>query len=330
MRRGLTKRDLAMAYGYRRYRSYRYRSNWGYNPPSKYTKLQGIFGSAVDEIKRQFFMLDSDAMDELLADYGAAHGKSAENYARATMPKWKSGATKLSGQTMERLIELVPPYLSAKQRLEILKLILARHHRTPSTQTIKINVKEPGPGLAAIDTALQQLRVTDELAYLPPYVMEAAKWLYDDDMTAARGVMVSLAAAETRALKASAEREIALLKQTLQSTKIKAASYSVRTPGGNLEIVAYTPSLCFVATTCFGQHDRRTETLRFWRDEVLLQRAWGRRFIVWYYLNGEQLSQRIAQRPYLLGPTRILLTMFTKALTIFRIPPSRGGRNTDV
>lgn len=318
-----------MAYGYRRYRSYRYRSNWGYNPPSKYTKLQGVFGTAVDEIKRQFFMLDTEAMDELLSDYGAIHGKSAEHYARATMHKWKSGKTKLSGQTMERLIELVPPYLSPKQRLEILKQILARHQRTPSTQTIKINIKDPGPGLSAIDSALQQLRVTDQLAYLPSYVMDAAKWLYDDDMTAARGVMVSLAAAETLALKASAEREISLLKQTLQSGKIKAASYSVRTPGGNLEVVAYTPSFCFVATTCFGNHDPRTEALRAWRDDFLISRKWGRKFIVWYYSHGEGLARLIGQRQYLLTPTRLLLSTFTRVLMATRSMKASESRDAD-
>ncbi len=318
-----------MSYGYRRYRSYRYR-NWGSNPPSKYTKLQGLFGSAVDEIKRQFFQLDSDAMEELLADYGIIHGKSAESYARTTMPKWKSGATKLSGQTMERLIELVPPYLSAKQRLDLIKIILERHKRIPATQIIKINVKEPGPGLSAIDTALQQLRVTDELAYLPSNAMDAAKWLYDDDVTAARGVMISIATAETRALKQSAEREISLLKQTLQSGKVKAASYSVRTPGGNLEIVAYTPSLCFVATRCFGQHDPRTEALRQWRDHTLVNHKAGRSFIVWYYINGERLAGVIGSRPYVLAPTRLVLSAVSSAIMTFCRARSLESRDQNV
>jgi hypothetical protein len=219
---------------------------------------------------------------------------------------------------MERLMELVPPYLSAKQRLELLKIILERYKRTPTTQTIKINVKEPAAGLAAIDSALQQLRVTDELAYLPSHVMDAAKWLYDDDVTAARGVMTSIAAAETRALKHSAEREVSLLKQTLQSGKIKAASYSVRTPGGNLEIVAYTPSLCFVATICFGPDDPKTEALRRWRDSDLMNTKSGRKFIVWYYSNGDEIARTIGKRPYLLVPTRMLLSALTYAITKFR------------
>lgn len=293
--------------GYRHYRSYRYR-NWGNNPPSKYSKLQGLFGDAVAEIRRQFFKLDREAMNELLCDYGEMHGQAAENYARATMPKWKSGSTKLSGQTMERLIELVPPYLTPKQRLEILQIILAKHKKVAPTITIKVNSKEPAAGLSEVDAALRKIEVTDELAYLPAQVMEAAKWLYDDDVTAARGVMISLAAAETSALKQSAEREINLLKRTLNSGQVKAASYSVKTPGGNLNIVAYTPSKCFVATACFGQNDDRTKFFRSWRDTFLAESELGRDFIVWYYNNGELLANVLARNRALLWVTKFILT----------------------
>lgn len=300
---------------YRGYRSYRYR-NWGNNPPSKYSKLQAMFGQAVEEIKKQFFKLDSEALSELLLDYGEMHGKSAASYAKDTMPKWKSGSTKLSGQTLERLIELVPPYLSAKQRLEILQMILSKNKRITSTQLIKINVKDPTAGMAEVDFALRSIKVTDELAYLPPRVMEAAQWLYDDDVTAARAVLISIASAETAALMQSAEREINLLKRTLSSGQIKAASYSVQTPGGNLNIVAYTPSICFVATTCFGQDDERTKTLRNWRDEVLIHGPNGRRFIVWYYKNGEYFSQKLAKNSMALWITRIILTGFSTLLRL--------------
>jgi hypothetical protein len=300
---------------YYRYRSYRYR-NWGNNPPSKYSKLQALFGEAVEEIKRQFFKLDPQALSELLLDYGEMHGKSAASYAKETMPKWKSGTIKLSGQTLERLIELVPPYLSAKQRLEILQMILSKNKRNASTQVVKINVKEPNAGMAEVDAALRSIKVTDELAFLPPRVMEAAQWLYDDDVTAARAVMISIASAETSALMQSAEREINLLKRTLSSGQIKAASYSVQTPGGNLNIVAYTPSKCFVATTCFGQDDERTRTFRNWRDDVLIHRPNGRRFIVWYYNNGEYFSQSIAKNKSALWITRSILTGFS---TIIRL-----------
>jgi hypothetical protein len=41
-------------------------------------------------------------------------------------------------------------------------------------------------------------------------------------------------------------------------------------------VVAYTPSICFVATVYFGNDAQETKALRRWRDDYLLQRVWGR------------------------------------------------------
>ena len=295
-----------MAYGYgRRYRSYRYRG-WS-NAPSKYSQLQRKFGPAVSKIKLAFFNLDTETMDELLSDYGSFHGASAEKYARASIPEWRRGAKKMSGQTMERLVELVPPYLAAEQRFDILQDVIKHNKIAPGTERININLKKPEEGLAAVDAALKRIRITDDLAYLPPSVMEAASWLYDDDATAARAVLIRIAAAETQALKKSAEREIALLKRTIASGQIKNANYTVETPAGNLVITASVPSKCFVATVAFGESDARTETQRNWRDTTLIKYVAGRRFIDWYYRNGEAISVCLGTNALILAATRVTL-----------------------
>lgn len=295
-----------MAYRYgRSYRSYRYRG-WS-NAPSKYNQLQRKFGPAVSKIKLAFFNLDAEAMDNLLSDYGSFHGASAEKYARDSIPDWRRSAKNMSGQTMERLVELVPPYLAAEQRFDILQDVIRHNERAPRTERIDINLKKPEEGLAAVDAALDRIRITDDLAYLPSSVMDAASWLYDDDATTARAVLVRIAAAETQALKKSAEREIGLLKRTIASGQIKTASYTVETPAGNLVITASVPSKCFVATVAFGENDARTKTLRIWRDTTLVKSAAGRRFIDWYYRNGEVLSLYLGMNALTLATTRIAL-----------------------
>lgn len=223
-------------------RSYRYRS-WSPNPPSKYSRLQDMFGQALEKIKTYFFSMDEEAMNDLLIEYGRVHGKSAETYARKTMEDWRQGNTKLSGQTMERLVELVPPCLTAEQRLEILTDILEKNEQPTSSRTIQVNIKDPEPGLSEIDKALEDIKITDELAFLPKRVMDAAQWLYNDDISAARSMLISIAAADTQALKNSSQREINLLKRTLQSGQIQSANYTVKTPAGDLHIIAYTPTL---------------------------------------------------------------------------------------
>lgn len=104
-------------YGNRRYRSWRSRG-LGRSGPSKFSVLSELFGNALAQIRDAFKNLDEDALDELFSDYGSIYGDAAERYARKTFPSWESGAIKLSGQTMERLVELVPPYLEPEQRPE--------------------------------------------------------------------------------------------------------------------------------------------------------------------------------------------------------------------
>ena len=175
--------------GYYRYRG-RYkgwRSN-GYTP-SKYTLLSRLFGDAVYGIKQAFLSLDEEPLKDLLEDYKDIYGSSAKQYARRTFLKWKSGETKLSGQTMERLIELVPPYLSSEQRFDLLRQVLKKNPPSRPYKSIRVNVKDPEEGFSEINLALESLVHEDVLAHVPDKVMEAASWLYDDDITVARSML---------------------------------------------------------------------------------------------------------------------------------------------
>ncbi len=61
---------------------------------------------------------------------------------------------------------------------------------------------------------------------------------------------------------------------------------------------------CFVATTAYGSYDHpNVRILRRFRDRVLAQHGWGRRFIQWYYANGRTLAAPFQGRPW----ARVLL-----------------------
>lgn len=226
---------------YRGYRSWRSRG-WGDSRgPSKYSVLASLFGEAVSEIKSSFLSLKSDALDELFEDYADMHGDGPAKYARDTFPKWKNGQTKLSGKTMERLIELVPPYLSPDQRFELLKIVLKKHKVSGLSKRIDVDTDEPSSGFHLIDEALSELVVRDPLASIPERVMNAAKWLYDDDITAARSMLAEADRLENDIVRANARKELEMLKRTIKNKQIKTASYSVEMPSGRLHVSVHTP-----------------------------------------------------------------------------------------
>lgn len=238
------------SYRRRSYKSWRSRGYGRSSAPSKYTALFQKFGAVVGEIRKAFLALEEDALDELFQDYGAIHGTSAEAYARKTYPAWKIGKTTLSGQTLERLVELVPPYLEPVQRMTLVKLLAKQHEPRGGKpyKSISINIAEPGTAFAEIDAALRDMETEDVLAHIPEHVMSAAKWLYDDDVTAARAVLAEAKRAENELIKQAARKELELLKRTITSGQVKTANYSVELPAGRLSVHAFTPAKGLFAT----------------------------------------------------------------------------------
>lgn len=237
-------------YKRRSYRSWRSRGHGKTYEPSKYVILARMFGPIISEIRQAFLALREDALDELFQDYGSIHGASAERYARKTFPHWSSGNTKLSGQTMERLVELVPPYLDPEQRISIIKKLVEHHKpRAPTQQKfISINIESPNDAFGEIEAAFREMNISDALAPVPEHVMKAATWLYDDDITAARSIISESVRYQNEIMKKSARREVDLLKRTIASGQIKTASYSVELPSGSINIQAYTPQKSIIKT----------------------------------------------------------------------------------
>jgi hypothetical protein len=296
----------------RAFRGYRYRAQG----PCKHSVLSALFGPMVGQIRSAFLNLEEGALEELLEDYAAAHGKSAATYAQKTYPKWKSGATNLSGQTMERLVALVPPYLSTDQRFELVSAVLKKHKPNVVTKTVRINVERPEVGFRELDSVLASMTHEATLAYLPERVLDAAKWLNDDDVTVSRAMLAEAERRENDLVRASATKEIALLRRTIESGQVKSASYSVSLPSGRLSVVAFKSSACFVAGVCFGQESVEVTYLRNWRDEVLLQSTHGRTFVLWYYRHGERLSEAIGGSKLLLAGTRRFIRFSVNILKI--------------
>ena len=292
--------------GYRRYARKRWRNKY----QAKYSELVSLFGSAVEDVRKAFMAMGCHNLDALLADYGEIYGQSAERYARGAFDNWKNGQRRLSGQTLERLVELVPPYLSFSERYAILRSVIKHNKPTGTHKTVRVNIKEPSAGFAEASRALASMDYSDPLAYLPEKVMKAATWLYANDVTAARAMLAQADRVENDLMRESAAREFELLRRTITSGQIKSASYSLSLPAGRLSLVAYDPSFCFVATVCCGPEVPETKVLRQWRDHYLVEQAWGRRFVVWYYANGEHLARLVQTLPLVKHLFRQLIRAF--------------------
>ncbi len=76
---------------------------------------------------RQFVLMEFISLDvftfERFSDfYARKYGSGPQQYMRRTYPQWKSGATKMAGQTVRRILECVPPFLTKEKQFELLAL----------------------------------------------------------------------------------------------------------------------------------------------------------------------------------------------------------------
>jgi hypothetical protein len=64
---------------------------------------------------------------------------------------------------------------------------------------------------------------------------------------------------------------------------------------------------CFVVTAAYGEGAPELGVFRAWRDEVLRQREWGRRFIRVYYRHGPGWARWVTARPWVRWGVRRVL-----------------------
>ena len=168
----------------------RYRRSWSYYGSyavSKRQELSSTFGGIDRDVERLFLNLNREDLDELLEYYEEEHGRAAANYARNTYPKWKRGSVQLSGQTAERLLNLLPPLLPFDTRYELVKKLRKANFRklTRSVHTT------PGAWREAVGPAIADVVNHGSSANIKEGVKQRVAWLADGDVAAAEKLMLA-------------------------------------------------------------------------------------------------------------------------------------------
>lgn len=183
---------------YRKNRGYRgkypriYANQQAIEHVEAYRALERKLGPIVNDVRKEFFSFHSFQLVNLLDEYELKYGNKAAEYARETMPKWKSGQTKMSGQTAERLLNLVPRYLTYDSRFHMVQK-LCNHHAPKIDRTVSINPENINAGLAEVEDHLNNLlSELPTIKWLPDYVSETVKWLNDDDVIITRGMLAEI------------------------------------------------------------------------------------------------------------------------------------------
>jgi hypothetical protein len=143
------------------------------------------YGGIDQDVRTLFFGLNHWALGRVLDAYEREYGKAARRYAEKAYPKWESGTVEMSPEVRERLMKIVPRYLTFDQKYRLIaKLWKVYRERT------RVRVEAcPGEGLeAAVGTLVQGVRQLQERS-VPAAVLEGLDWVTDRDGKAARTLM---------------------------------------------------------------------------------------------------------------------------------------------
>lgn len=165
-----------------------------YSRRSRFSYQQYYFKVIMPDLKRILFTMQNPNLYNALQYYRKKYGEAAYTYALKSFPEWESGVKSISTQTMYRLLETLPPFLSTQQRTYLLEKIINRYMYIRSTSssaaTINSNFYELtwdnySQDLNALVLNLQKklYALNHQLCKsLPKVIIDSATWVCDDDM----------------------------------------------------------------------------------------------------------------------------------------------------
>lgn len=170
-------------------------------------ELSRELGGTDLDVLQVFFELDDNRRAELFRHYRGQFGDSAASYARAAYSKWKSGQVKCSGQTVSRLIAILPAVIDFKTKCWLLQRI---RERTRKRDTVCLSV-DPSAWQATVIPHLEAAIGRPFTYQLPAAVARRLTWLSSDDGQLATRLLAEVEAAESAAAAAFVEREMRVL-----------------------------------------------------------------------------------------------------------------------
>ena len=149
------------------------------------------FEPIMEELKQDFFSLPPQELNALLKSYGLKYGESAAIYAEKSYPNWKDGSVRMSAQTLMRLIQDLPYFLTGQQKISLAQKLLEFYYKKMKydSSVHRVNATWENFDLEINKTIIeiQKSSWKDNLRtkwekIIPEQVQELASWIYDDDV----------------------------------------------------------------------------------------------------------------------------------------------------
>lgn len=223
-----------MGYYRRGYRRRRYRSSrWGGSAPSHSGQVSRLYGGIDNDVRRMFFTLEGLTLKLVFNRYEKEHGAGKRKYAEKTFEEWRSGKVQMGGEISDRLVRIVPAFLTFDQKYELIEKLWDRFRQKT---TLNVTISPSGGLEGAINAVMGAIDAVGDQE-IPPAVAERLEWLAADDGVAAQALLGQIA---------KREGEIAV--QTLESELRQLLSIAAMHPD---KLVSGTRTVHLAAATVY-------------------------------------------------------------------------------
>jgi len=136
-------------------------------------------GGTDTDVKQYFFSLGGQHLDGILKEYGKKYGNQVEEYARETLPRWRTEKTQMSGKVAKRLFEFLPPRMPNDKKYELAENVW-KHFGPSSSHSYRV-----GPTAKVSDVASVVAETLDEVVLkfaIPEPIQNRFNWLAAGDV----------------------------------------------------------------------------------------------------------------------------------------------------
>jgi hypothetical protein len=138
------------------------------------------YGSLVDRVTRIFFAMSPETVEKVLQKYRQKYGDGAHAYAKRTIASWQHGQVRHVGQTVMRLLEVVPMFVDLETKFELVRIMREETLRRLRQTKIYMDLR-PDDDLGELMQQLRDIIRAQVAIELPPGYLEMQAWLSAGD-----------------------------------------------------------------------------------------------------------------------------------------------------
>jgi hypothetical protein len=205
----------------------------GWVPCAGARRVSNRFGGIDQDVIAAFYSLSNDKLTQLLKLYANQYGSGPADYAAHAYAEWRSGRKQMAGQTLERLIEVVPLVLSFEQKLELYK---KRRSKLRPQERVTVTVTGE-QDIHLVEEAAWRIVKRAETQPLPSFVDARLTWLSQGDGLLARELVAAIERQDGERTATAIAQEVRDLHNVFaESSILKVAEHVIDLPCGVITV----------------------------------------------------------------------------------------------